>query len=114
MIIVFQSVLEQAMIAPQSPCTLCLQMVNAGKSSNMGVDNVTGCLPDVWQFCEPRPTGHDTNLMCPSVAYRRPVQTVANKLVQVFQLQPQETTDCILTFPFACVPVQFCIFWLLP
>ncbi len=49
----------------------------------MAADNMTGCLPDVWQFCEATSTGINTNLVCPSVAYRRPVQAMSNKLYQV-------------------------------
>lgn len=62
---------------------LLMQVVNAGISSSMAADNMTGCLPDVWQFCELNSAGQDTNLMCPSVAYRRPVQFMSNQLVQV-------------------------------
>ena len=64
-------------------CNVFVQVVHAGSSSRMAADNVTGCLPDVWQFCEPISTGDGTGLMCPSVAYRRPVQPMANTLVQV-------------------------------
>ena len=64
-------------------CVTMAQVVHAGSSSTMAPDNMTGCLPDVWQFCEAISTGDDTNMMCPSVAYRRPVQMIANMLVQV-------------------------------
>ena len=63
---------------------LPMQVVNAGISSSMAADNMTGCLPDVWQFCELNSAGQDTNLMCPSVAYRRPAQYTSNQLVQVY------------------------------
>ena len=49
-----------------------LQVVNAGPSSKLGVDNTTGCLPDVLQFCSPVATGQNTDLTCPSMAFRRP------------------------------------------
>jgi len=49
-----------------------LQVVNAGPSSKLGVDNTTGCLPDVLQFCSPVAVGQNTDLTCPSVAFRRP------------------------------------------
>lgn len=60
-----------------------MQVVNAGSSSHMAADNLTGCLPDVWQFCQATPAGVNTNLMCPSVVYRRPLQVSSNKLSQV-------------------------------
>ena len=66
----------------------------------MAADNMTGCLPDVWQFCKPRPADDYTNLMCPFVAYRRPVKPMANQLVQVMQVQmlfyePANCNPCI-------------------
>lgn len=60
-----------------------MQVFNAGISSKMAADNMTGCLPDVWQFCGLTSAGTNTNLMCPSVAYRRPVQAMTNQLSQV-------------------------------
>ena len=51
---------------------MSLQVVNAGPSSKLDVDNTTGCLPDVLQFCSPVVTGQNTDLTCPSVAFRRP------------------------------------------
>ena len=60
-----------------------MQVINAGISSKMAADNMTGCLPDVWQFCGLTSAGANTNLMCPSVSYRRPVQAMTNKLSQV-------------------------------
>ena len=60
-----------------------MQVINAGISSKMAADNMTGCLPDVWQFCGLTSAGANTNLMCPSVSYRRPVQPMSNKLSQV-------------------------------
>ena len=81
----------------------------------MAADEMTGCLPDVWQFCEPRPADDYTNLMCPSVAYRRPVKTMANQLVQVLQMQKlfDEPADCIplhfvLLGPLSKVTFQNC------
>ena len=66
----------------------------------MAADNMTGCLPDVWQFCEPRPTDDYTNLMCPSVAYRRPVKPMANQLFQVMRVHllfdgPAKYVPCV-------------------
>ena len=75
-----------------------VQAINAGSSSKLAADNMTGCLPDVWQFCEPFPTGFDTNLFCPSVAYRRPTEIATSTLTQVCSFGPQDC--CFLT----CVP----------
>ena len=60
-----------------------MQVINAGISSKMAADNMTACLPDVWQFCGLTSAGANTNLMCPSVSYRRPMQAMTNKLSQV-------------------------------
>ena len=60
-----------------------MQVIDAGISSKMAADNVTGCLPDVWQFCALTSAGANTNLMCPSVSYRRPAQAMTNKITQV-------------------------------
>ena len=90
------------MVPQQSPGTLPLQVVNAGRSSSMAADNITGCLPDIWQFCKPIPADNYTNLMCPSVAYRRPVTRMVNKLAQVLQSRPSQNiangVPCMLTY----------------
>jgi len=52
--------------------------VNAGPSSKLGVDNSTGCLLGVLQFCSPVATGENTDLTCPSLAFRRPAAAVPN------------------------------------
>ncbi len=62
---------------------LLLQVVNAGPSSKLGVDNTTGCLPDVLQFCSPVATGQNTDLTCPLLAFRRPAAAVANGTTRV-------------------------------
>lgn len=51
----------------------------------MAADNMTGCLPDVWQFCGLKFAGANTNFMSPSVSYHRPAQAMNNKLSQVGQ-----------------------------
>lgn len=61
-------------------------LVHAGSSDNMAADNVTGCLPDLLQFCETEWAGPNTNMMCPSVAFRRPT-IVLNNLAKVSALQ---------------------------
>ena len=61
----------------------CLQVVNAGPSSKLGVDNTTGCLPDVLQFCSATATGQSTDLTCPSLAFRRPAAAVPNGTARV-------------------------------
>ena len=83
-----------------------VQVVNAGSSSKMANDSTTGCLPDVWQFCEPFPSGFETNLFCPSVAYRRPVQVAINTLTQVRRI----TCICVLSMLFVVCTLssKFC------
>ena len=55
---------------------MMMQVFNAGLSAGLAADNVTGCLPDILQFCEAIPTGPATNMLCPTLAYRRPAYRV--------------------------------------
>ena len=56
--------------------------VRAGSSSDIGTDNLTGCLPDFLVFCEAEEVG-DTALYCPSIAFRRPLEIAPNQLEAV-------------------------------
>lgn len=58
-------------------------MWHAGSSSQMASDNVTGCLPDFLQFCEPAWADPESHIMCPPVAFRRPTQAAQNNLAKV-------------------------------
>ena len=56
--------------------------VKAGSSSQIPSDKMTGCLPDALLFCQAQEVGI-SQLYCPSVAFRRPVQTAPNQLTLV-------------------------------
>ena len=55
--------------------------VDAG-SNVIGTDNSTDCLPDALLFCEEEQVGGSA-LYCPSLAFRRPVQSPVNQLALV-------------------------------
>lgn len=57
-------------------------VVHAGDSSTMAADNLTHCLPNVWQFCGPE-GGPVTHITCPSVAFLRPPVTPISNLYKV-------------------------------
>ncbi|DBA84440.1 TPA: hypothetical protein ACH3X1_006072 [Trebouxia sp. C0004] len=74
------------------------KVVNAGPSFKLGADNTTGCLPDVLQFCSPVATGQNTDVTCPSLAFRRPAATVPNgtSRIEAF-LSVLDSTNSLIT-----------------
>ncbi|KAA6421082.1 MAG: serine threonine kinase [Trebouxia sp. A1-2] len=74
------------------------KVVNAGPSSKLGVDNTTGCLPDVLQFCSATATGQSTDLTCPSLAFRRPAAAVPNGTARIEAfLSVLDSTNSLIT-----------------